>query len=128
MLLIHIGAIQVDLNLKQIFLKLKLLFSKSEGHSSGTAIDGKETYTNEELIELKQLFIVRQSQMERTMEFFEVIQKKPESLYEILRVNEILTDYIFTGVIDKNLNEKFSSYINNELKQFKNGTNKTNVG
>lgn len=78
--------------------------------------------------QLKQLFIVRQSQMERTMEFFEVIQKKPESLYEILRVNEILTDYIFTGVIDKNLNEKFSSYINNELKQFKNGTNKTNVG
>jgi hypothetical protein len=46
-----------DLNLKQIFLKLKLLFSKSEGHSSGTAIDGKETYTNEELIELKQIFI-----------------------------------------------------------------------
>jgi hypothetical protein len=82
-------------------------------------------YTYEQL---KQLFIVRQSQMERTMEFFNVIQKKPESLYEILRVNEILTDYIFTGVIDKNLNEKFSSYINNELKQFKNGTNKTNVG
>jgi hypothetical protein len=82
-------------------------------------------YTYEQL---KQLFIVRQSQMERTMEFFNVIQKKPESLYEILRVNEILTDYIFTGVIDKNLNEKFSSYINNDLKQFKNGTNKTNVG
>ena len=82
-------------------------------------------YTYEQL---KQLFIVRQSQLERTMEFFEVIQKKPESLYEILRVNEILTDYIFTGVIDKNLNEKFSSYINNDLKQFKNGTNKTNVG
>lgn len=82
-------------------------------------------YTYEQL---KQLFIVRQSQMERTMEFFNVIQKKPDSLYEILRVNEILTDYIFTGVIDKNLNEKFSSYINNELKQFKNGTNKTNVG
>jgi hypothetical protein len=82
-------------------------------------------YTYEQL---KQLFIVRQSQMERTMEFFNVIQKKPDSLYEILRVNEILTDYIFTGVIDKNLNEKFSSYINNELKQFKNGTNKTTVG
>ena len=44
-------------------------------------------YTYEQL---KQLFIVRQSQMERTMEFFNVIQKKPESLYEILRVNEIL--------------------------------------
>ena len=82
-------------------------------------------YTYEQL---KQLFIVRQSQMERTMEFFNVIQKKPESLYEILRVNEILTDYIFTGVIDKNLNEKFSSYINNDLKQFKNGTDKKNVG
>ncbi len=78
--------------------------------------------------QLKQLFIVRQSQMERTMEFFQVIQRKPESLYEILRVNQILTDYIFTGVIDKNLNEKFSSYINNQLKEYKNGNDKNNVG
>lgn len=77
--------------------------------------------------QLKQLFIVRQSQMERTMEFFQVIQRKPESLYEILRVNEIFTDYIFTGNIDKNLNDKFSSYINNELKQYNNGTDKKNV-
>ena len=37
-------------------------------------------------------------------------------------------NFINENYYQKNLNEKFSSYINNELKQFKNGTNKTNVG
>lgn len=78
--------------------------------------------------QLKQVFIVRQSQMERTMEFFQIIDKKPESLYEILKVNEIFTDYIFTGIIPKELNEKFEIYINKNLKKFKDGTDKKNVG
>jgi hypothetical protein len=78
--------------------------------------------------QLKQLFIVRQSQMERTMEFFQVIDKTPESLYEVLKVNEIFTNYIFTGVIPKDLNEKFETYINKNLKKFKDGTDKKNVG
>lgn len=47
-----------DLSLKQMVLKLKLILGKNtEGHVSGTELDGKESYTHAETLVLKQKFI-----------------------------------------------------------------------
>lgn len=45
------------LGLKQKVFKLKEMFSNKRDHSSGTSTDGKESYSKEELIRLKNKFI-----------------------------------------------------------------------
>jgi hypothetical protein len=47
----------------------------------------------------RQLLIVRQSQLERALEYYKVIGKTP-SMLEVVKTAELLKDYVFEGVTE----------------------------
>jgi len=63
--------------------------------------------------EKRQLYIVRQSQVERAIEYWTLIGKQPSSI-ELLSTADLFTEYIFNGVTDniKARTKKLDSVIN----------------
>ena len=49
--------------------------------------------------EKKQMYIIRQSQLERTLEYYTMLGKKP-TLVEWVKTAELLKDYVLNGVTD----------------------------
>jgi hypothetical protein len=49
--------------------------------------------------EKKQMYIIRQSQLERTLEYYTMLGKKP-SMLEWVKTAELLKDYVLNGVTD----------------------------
>jgi hypothetical protein len=49
--------------------------------------------------EKKQMYIIRQSQLERTLEYYTMLGKKPTML-EWVKTAELLKDYVLNGVTD----------------------------
>jgi hypothetical protein len=47
----------------------------------------------------KQVFIIRQSQLERTLEYYTMLGKKPTML-EWVKTAELLKDYVLDGITD----------------------------
>jgi hypothetical protein len=66
--------------------------------------------------EKKQMYIIRQSQLERTLEYYTMLGKKP-SMLEWVKTAELLKDYVLNGVTDdvkKRING-LDKYNQNEL-------------
>lgn len=59
----------------------------------------------------KQLVIVRQSQMERTIEMFQMLKVVPTDLNQVFGLHQILTNYVITGEIDKVRTSKFNEWL-----------------
>lgn len=59
----------------------------------------------------KQLVIVRQSQMERTIEMFQMLKVVPTDLNQVFGLHQILTNYVITGEIDKVRTSKFNDWL-----------------
>lgn len=66
--------------------------------------------------EKKQVYIIRQSQLERTLEYYTMLGKKP-SMLEWVKTAELLKDYVYEGLTDevrKRING-LDNYNRNEL-------------
>lgn len=66
--------------------------------------------------EKKQVYIIRQSQLERTLEYYTMLGKKPTML-EWVKTAELLKDYVYEGLTDevrKRING-LDNYNRNEL-------------
>lgn len=61
----------------------------------------------------RQQSIVRQSQMERTIEMFGMLGVVPDNITSVLALHQILTDYILTGEFDKNRVKNFNTWLGN---------------
>lgn len=64
----------------------------------------------------KQMYIIRQSQLERTLEYYTMLGKKP-SVLEWVKTAELLKDYVLNGVsedVKKRING-LDKYNQNEL-------------
>ena len=59
----------------------------------------------------KQLVIVRQSQMERTIEMFQMFKVVPNDLNYVIALHQILTNYVLTGEIDKTRSSNFNQWL-----------------
>jgi hypothetical protein len=72
---------------------------------------------NQEIkIPTKDELIVRQSQLERSIEIFQLTGRKP-SIQEICRLSKVLTEFIFTGDYNVDALKNFDKWTGNELKQ-----------
>jgi hypothetical protein len=72
---------------------------------------------NQEIkIPTKDELIVRQSQLERSIEIFQLTGRKP-SIQEICRLSKVLTEFIFTGDYNTDALKNFDKWTGNELKQ-----------
>jgi hypothetical protein len=59
----------------------------------------------------KQLVIVRQSQMERTIEMFQLMKVVPTDINQVIALHQILTNYVLTGEIDKTRSSNFNQWL-----------------
>jgi hypothetical protein len=72
---------------------------------------------NQEIkIPTKDELIVRQSQLQRSIEIFQLTGRKP-SIQEICRLSKVLTEFIFTGDYNVDALKNFDKWTGNELKQ-----------
>lgn len=60
----------------------------------------------------KDELIVRQSQLDRAIQLFELLEVKP-SVKEVCRLSQILTEFIFTWDLDNEDLNKFNNFVNN---------------
>lgn len=60
----------------------------------------------------KDELIVRQSQLDRAIQLFELLELKP-SVKEVCRLSQILTEFIFTWDLDNEDLNKFNNFVNN---------------
>lgn len=65
----------------------------------------------------RQLLIVRQSQMERALEYYTLIGVKP-TLYELVKTAELFKDFVMDGINQdiKNRTDAFTGYIEGKQK------------
>lgn len=61
----------------------------------------------------RQQSIVRQSQMERTIEMFTMLNVVPDNITPVIALHQILTEYILEGEHDKVRVEKFNKWLGN---------------
>lgn len=64
----------------------------------------------------KQLVIVRQSQMERTIEMFQMFKVVPTDLNYVIALHQILTNYVLTGELDKQRITNFNNWLKEQNK------------
>ena len=64
----------------------------------------------------KDELIVRQSQLQRSIEIFQLTGRKP-SIQEICRLSKVLTEFIFTGDYNTDALKNFDKWTGNELKE-----------
>jgi len=64
----------------------------------------------------KDELIVRQSQLQRSIEIFQLTGRKP-SIQEICRLSKVLTEFIFTGDYNVDALKNFDKWTGNELKE-----------
>ena len=64
----------------------------------------------------KDELIVRQSQLQRSIEIFQLTGRKP-SIQEICRLSKVLTEFIFTGDYHVDALKNFDKWTGNELKE-----------
>ncbi len=66
----------------------------------------------------RQLLIVRQSQMERALEYYQLIGVKP-TLYELVKTAELFKDFVMEGINQdiKNRTDAFTNYITDKQLQ-----------
>jgi len=66
----------------------------------------------------KDELIVRQSQLERSIEIFQLTGRKP-SLQEICRLSKVLTEFIFTGDYNTDALKNFDNWTGNVREEVK---------
>ena len=67
-------------------------------------------------IPTKDEIIVRQSQLQRSIEIFKLTGRKP-SIQEICRLSQVLTEFIFTWDYNVDALKNFDKWTGNELKE-----------
>lgn len=64
--------------------------------------------------DFKQLVIVRQSQLDRTIDMFKMMDIQPTKLSEVVSLHQILVDLVMTGEYDKKRCIDFDDYWNKQ--------------